>query len=138
MIDTKQFLVAINQIAEEKGIPKEKIIETIEIAIAAAYKKDYGTKSQVIRVKLDPETGQMQIFQVKTVVDDSKIKSQDEIEREEAMSDEERAAYLEEERRKTEEDENYIRKIRFNEERHIMIDDAKEIKKDAKLDDEII
>ncbi len=138
MIDTKQFLVAINQIAEEKGIPKEKIIETIEIAIAAAYKKDYGTKSQIIRSTLDPETGQIKVFQIKTVVDETRVKSEEEVTKEEAMSDEERLSFLEEEKRKSEEDENYIRKVRFNEDRHIMIDDAKKIKKGAKLDDEIV
>ncbi len=138
MIDTKQFLVAINQIAEEKGIPKEKIIETVEVAIAAAYKKDYGEKSQIIRAKLDEETGQMTVFQVKTVVDDTIVKSEEEIAREEAMTEEERAKMLEEEKRKMEEDENYVRKVRFNPERHIMLEDAKKIKEDAKVGDEII
>ena len=119
MIDTKQFLVAINQIAEEKGIPKEKIIETIEVAIAAAYKKDYGAKSQIIRSVLDPETGQIKVFQVKMVVDETRVKSEEEVEKEENMSDEERLIFLGEEKRKSEEDENYIRKVRFNEDRHI-------------------
>jgi len=138
MIDTKQFLSAINQIAEEKGIPKEKIIETIEIAIAAAYKKDYGEKGQIIRSKLDPETGEMKIFQVKTVLDESLVKSEEDIEKEEAMSDEERMKFIENERKKAEEDENYVRKVRFNEDRHIMQKDAEEIKKDVKVGDELI
>jgi N utilization substance protein A len=138
MIDTKQFLSAINQIAEEKGIPKEKIIETIEIAIAAAYKKDYGEKGQVIRSKLDSETGEMKIFQVKTVMDKSLIKSEEDIEKEELMSDEQRAELIEKERKKIEEDENYIRKVRFNEDRHIMLKDAKEIKKGVKVGDELV
>jgi len=137
MIDTKQFLSAINQIAEEKGIPKEKIIETIEIAIAAAYKKDYGEKSQIIKSKLDSETGEMKIFQVKTVMDESLIKSEEDIKKEEAMSDEERMELIEKERKKAEEDENYVRKVRFNEDRHIMLEDAKKIKKDAKVGDEL-
>ncbi len=137
MIDTKQFLIAINQIADDKGIPKEKIIETIEVAIAAAYKKDYGTKSQIIRSKLDPETGKIEVFQVKTVVDESVIKTEEEIKKEEEMSDEQRARLAEEERKKAEEDENYVKKIRFNPDRHIMLEDAKKIKKDAKVGDEI-
>ena len=57
MLDAKQFISSIKQIAEEKGIPEDKVIETIEAAIAAAYKKDYGEKGQIIRAKLDPETG---------------------------------------------------------------------------------
>ncbi len=138
MIDTKQFLSAINQIAEEKGIPREKIIEAIEIAIAAAYKKDYGEKGQLIKSKLDPETGEMKIFQVKVVVDETLIKSEKDIEKEESMSSEERAEILEKERKKAEEDEAYVRKVRFNEDRHIMLEDAKKIKKDAKIGDELV
>ncbi len=69
MLDTKQFISAIQQIAEEKGIPRDKIVETIEAAIAAAYKKDYGEKGQIIRAKLDNETGEFTITQVKIVVE---------------------------------------------------------------------
>ncbi|MBI2057725.1 MAG: hypothetical protein HYT63_01950, partial [Candidatus Yanofskybacteria bacterium] len=69
MLDTKQFLSAIQQIAEEKGISKDKIVETIQLAIAAAYKKDYGEKGQIIRAKLDPETGDIGITQIKYVIE---------------------------------------------------------------------
>jgi len=44
-----EFGSAIMQIAEEKGIPKEKVIETIGSALAAAYKKDYVKRGQYIR-----------------------------------------------------------------------------------------
>ena len=47
-MDIKTFTSAIAQIAEEKGIPSEKVIEIIEQAIAAAYKKDYGEKGHKI------------------------------------------------------------------------------------------
>ena len=69
MFDTKQFISAIKQIAEEKGIPEEKIMDTIQLAIAAAYKKDYGEKGQDIRAKLNAETGEVAITQIKVVVD---------------------------------------------------------------------
>jgi len=69
MLDTKQFISAIKQITEEKGIAEEKVVETIEAAIAAAYKKDYGEKGQIIRVKLNLETGDIKISQVKFVVE---------------------------------------------------------------------
>ena len=69
MLDVKQFVSAIKQIAEEKGIPEDKVVETIEAAIAAAYKKDYGEKGQVIRAKLNQETGDITITQVKFVVE---------------------------------------------------------------------
>lgn len=144
MIDTKQFISAINQIADEKGIPKEKVIETIEVAIAAAYKKDYGKKSQVIRAKLDSATGEMQMFQAKTVVDESMIKSEEEISQEEAER-EQRKVELQTKAESepsfaeaTEGEEGVIKKVRFNEDRHIMLDEARKIKPDAQVLDEII
>lgn len=45
-MDIKSFTAAIAQIAEEKGISYEKVIESIESAIAAAYKKDYGKRDR--------------------------------------------------------------------------------------------
>jgi hypothetical protein len=50
MIDMKQFLSAIKQIAEEKGIPQDEVLATVEAALAAAYKRDYGKKGQIIKV----------------------------------------------------------------------------------------
>src|SRR3989344_9294113 len=79
MVDLKQFISAIDQIAEEKGIPKEKVVETIEMALAAAYKKDYGEKGQNIRVKLEEKTGEAKFFQVMTAVDESMIFTEEEI-----------------------------------------------------------
>src|SRR3989344_6645878 len=69
MLDTKEFLSAIKQIAEEKSIPLEKIIETIQLAIAAAYKREYGEKGQIIRCQLNPENGDIKLTQVKYVVE---------------------------------------------------------------------
>lgn len=51
------FIAAINQICDEKNISKESVIETIEAALAAAYRKDYGQPGQIILAKLDEETG---------------------------------------------------------------------------------
>jgi N utilization substance protein A len=69
MLDVRQFTSAIKQIAEEKGIPENKVVETIESAIAAAYKKEYGEKGQVIRAKLNLETGEVAIYRVRFVVE---------------------------------------------------------------------
>ena len=63
------FIAAINQISDEKVITRESIIETIEAAIAAAYRKDYGTQGQIIQAKLDPETGEAKFSQVFNVVE---------------------------------------------------------------------
>ncbi|MEK7493807.1 MAG: transcription termination factor NusA [Patescibacteria group bacterium] len=127
MIDTKQFLSAINQIAEEKGISKEKIIETIEMAIAAAYKKDYGERGQIVRAKLEPENGAVTMQQVKIVVDESMLRTPEE----EAQEEEGTA------REHEESAEGAVKKITFNPERHIMLADAQAIREDAKLEDEI-
>lgn len=63
------FIAAINQIVDEKSIPREKVLETIEAAVAAAYRRDYGKPSQIIRAKLDEETGQFTPYQVFEVIE---------------------------------------------------------------------
>jgi N utilization substance protein A len=63
------FIAAINQICDEKGIAKETVIETIEAALAAAYRKDYGEPGQIILAKLDPESGEAKFFRAFNVVE---------------------------------------------------------------------
>jgi N utilization substance protein A len=70
------FLAAINLIAEEKNLPRDVIIETVEAALAAAYKKDYTDKDQEARAKLDEETGEVHIFESKTVVPDDEVENE--------------------------------------------------------------
>jgi N utilization substance protein A len=72
----KEFMAAINLIAEEKSLPREIIIETVEHAIAAAYKKDFGDKDQEVIGKLDEETGETKIFVSKTVVPDGEVENE--------------------------------------------------------------
>ncbi len=150
MLDLKNFNAALDQLAEDKGISKEKIIETIEMALAAAYKKDYGKKTQVIRAKFDPQTGKGTFWQIKTVVDESMIKSEEEIAAEEAARETEHEYKTEREQAREAarevtsheaeetEGENEIKKVRFNEDRHIMVDEAKKLKKTTKPGDELI
>ena len=61
---------AIKQICEEKNISYDAVIETIESALGAAYRKDYGNRMQNIKVKFDVETGKMTVHDIKTVVED--------------------------------------------------------------------
>ncbi|KKR03294.1 MAG: NusA antitermination factor [Parcubacteria group bacterium GW2011_GWF2_39_13b] len=122
----RDFLSAIEQICEERGIAKEKVLETIEMAIAAAYKKEHGRKGQNIRAKLDLVSGETKLFQVKLVVDESMLKP-------ELEEGEEEEVYKEEELAEGEE-----RKIRFNPERHIMIDEAKKLDKKIELKEEML
>ncbi len=116
MIDLKNFASAIAQIEEEKGIKGDKILETVNMAIAAAYKKDYGEKGQVIKANLDPETGKFDLWQEKVVVDETMLKSEEEVEEERK---------LREEGKEPEEKEGEPKKFRFNEVKHIMLDEAK-------------
>lgn len=127
-MEPKSFLSAVTQIAEEKGIPLEKVIESLEQALAAAYKKDYGKKGQQIRAKFNPKTGKPQFWQVKLVVDKSML-----------LSDEE----LKKLKEKQEEESSFAeamegKKVRFNPEKHIMIEEAKKIKPGIKTGEELI
>lgn len=63
------FSQSISQIAEEKGISTEKVVETIAAAIAAAYRRDYGKRTQDIRATFDPQTGRARLYKVMTVVE---------------------------------------------------------------------
>lgn len=146
MLDQKQFALAINQIAEEKGIPKEEIIKVIEAALAAAYKKDYGKKGQIIRVNFNSETGAIKVFQVKQVVPDDieEFKEGEEAGKIEAEKTE--IIYGESNRTikppETAEGTNQLLggekpKLRYNPEKHIKLSEAKKEKPDAKVDDEI-
>lgn len=109
---------ALDQLEEERKIPKAKIIEAIEQALAAAYKKDYGKKGQIIRSKFNVENGDTSFYQVKIVVDDTTVRKVPDGEEDMPEEGDERP--------------------RFNEDHHIWIDDAKKIKKDVALEDEIV
>lgn len=65
-----QFISAIEQICEEKGIPKEMVLEAIEAALVAAYKKDFGDKDQEVRVELNKDSGEATIFILREVVEE--------------------------------------------------------------------
>ncbi len=123
-MEQQSFVSALEQICEEKGISKEKAIETVELALAAAYKKEYACRNKNIRVKLDPKSGEMKIYQIKTVVDESMIKSEEEI----AQEKEEKGIDSEPENKQEQEDDlpEEEKKVRFNQEKHVMADKIKE------------
>lgn len=68
MLDLKEIKLAINFMAKEKNIDKDKIIEIIEAAIKTAYKKDYWDKDEEVKVKLDLENESLEVTVEKTVV----------------------------------------------------------------------
>ena len=83
MLDLKTMKSALEQLESERKIPHEKIIDAIEQALAAAYKKDYGKKGQIIRAKIDVDSGVMEFYQIKIVVDDSLVRMTSEDEEDE-------------------------------------------------------
>jgi N utilization substance protein A len=122
MMDIKSLGTAIDQIAAEKGIPSDRVLEAVESAIAAAYKREYRKKTEVIRSKFDLSTGNIKFWQIKTVVDPEEVR---------IVADEEEV----EEQKETKEDETAL--PRYNEDRHIFLADAKKIKKDAVIGEEL-
>ncbi|HZA23658.1 MAG TPA: NusA N-terminal domain-containing protein, partial [Dehalococcoidia bacterium] len=64
------FLIALTQLAAERHLPKEQVLQAIEVALASAFKKDNPAAGQNITVKLNPNTGDVNVFALKTVVED--------------------------------------------------------------------
>ena len=63
----QDFILALDEIEKQKNIKKEVILETIEQALFAAYKKNYGQAQNVV-VKIDREKGDLKVFQQKEAV----------------------------------------------------------------------
>lgn len=120
-MEQKQFIMAVDQICDEKGISKEKAIEIVEASLAAAYKKEYGKKGQIIKIDLNEVSGEMKVFQIKTVAEETGEADLEEKNDEKEISDSE--------------DDEIIKK--FNPDKNLTIEEAKEYKKNPQLDDEI-
>ena len=136
MLDLKTMKSALEQLEDERGIPKEKIVDAIEAALAAAYKKDYGKKGQIVRARLDFDTGKTDFVQIKIVVDDTMVRMPLEGEEEEEESS--RAVNPEPLPLSELSEDGIDQRIRFNPEHHIMAEDARLIKKDCELGDELV
>jgi N utilization substance protein A len=128
MFDLKVINSVLGELEEERGIPREKVIEAIEAALATAYKKEYAKRGQVIRAKLDLASGVTQFVQVKTVVDENTVRFEEEGEEEEPTPTKAAQSEIAEEELLP----------RFNPEQHILIADAKLIKRDTAVGDELI
>lgn len=68
-MDFKQLAQAIKMIAEEKNLPEEAVLEVVEQALAAAYRRDYGDREQEVRVTMNLNTGDVKAFVTKEVVE---------------------------------------------------------------------
>ena len=114
LFDLKALNSSLEELQQERGISRENVIDALATALAAAYRREYGKRGQIIRASFNPETGDMEFRQAKIVVDETLVRKEDE--------------------EPTSEDDH---RSRFNPEQHIMIEDARRIKKDAQLDEEI-
>lgn len=123
MFDLKTLRSALVQLEEERKIPKEKIIDAIEQSLAAAYKKEYGKKGQIVRAHFDLDSGETSFEQVKIVVDESLVRI---VEEDEEIPEEEEVL------------EDGDTRVRYNPEHHIFLEDAQIIRKDVKLEDELV
>ncbi len=106
-MSSEEIISAIKQICEEKNISFDSVVESIEYALAAAYRKDFGQKNQNIKVEFDPQTGKMKVFDEKLVVENLKEEKEGE------------------------------EKKKFNPKTEIPLDEARKIKKNVKVGETI-
>lgn len=137
----KEVNKAIKQICDEKGIDLAVVVETIESALAAAYRKDFGNKNQNIKIDFNLETGEMKAHDIKIVMEKPP--------EEEAIEDDESAANIiakvpapkSEGHRptdsQTDDEVEEDAEPRFNPKLNISPEEAQPYKKDAQIGDEI-
>ncbi len=120
MIDLKMLKQGLAELTGEKKLPIEKVQEAVEKALAAAYQKEYGKKGQLIRCHIDFDANVMSFEQVKIVIDENSVRFEDE--NAEPLPEDDPRSLL----------------PRYNEERHIMINDAKLLKKNVEVGEELV
>lgn len=123
MLDIKALKIALEQLEQEKKISHEKMVDAVEKSLAAAYQKEYGKRGQIVRCAINFDTGETRFEQVKIVVDETtvRITQEGEIDAPDPVMPE---------------GEELL--PRFNEERHMFLQDARLFKKNAELGEEII
>jgi len=141
----------MKQIVDEKGLSFEAVLETVEAALAAAYRKDFGEKTQNIKVEFDPETGGSRVFDVKNVVSDEFV---EEAKRELEALEAARAAgeTVSEDQVKEGRVEKAIAEsrpgelvasgeptdeLKYNPKLHLSLTEARAVKPDAQIDEEL-
>ena len=68
-LDLKQMAAMVKIIAEEKNLPEEVVLDVIQMAIAAAWRKDNGDRDMNVRAMLNTKTGQADVFVMREVVE---------------------------------------------------------------------
>jgi len=148
-MDFQSFLSAITQISDEKGLSPERVLDTVEHALASAYKKEYGKKGQVIKAKINTKSGKIEFWRVRGVVDDTMVyipERNEEIE--EGTEPEEIKFKIKDSYRPTEGElnteetekdaENTERRVRYNPEKHILIEESEKENPKLKPGEELI
>ncbi|MBR2744346.1 MAG: transcription termination/antitermination protein NusA [Clostridia bacterium] len=69
LIDSKELILALEDLEKEKGIKKDYMLESIETALVTAYKRNYDSTSDNVKVTMNAETGEVHVFAEKTVVE---------------------------------------------------------------------
>lgn len=121
MFDLKVIGSVLDQLEEERGVPKDRVVEAIEMALATAYKKEYGKKGQIIRADFNAENGETEFYQVKIVVDDESVVYRDE------------DGSVKHKIPEGEEEEWTV----FNPEQHLLLSDATKMKSDVEVGEEM-
>ncbi|MCX6786958.1 MAG: transcription termination factor NusA [Candidatus Kaiserbacteria bacterium] len=130
MIDLKTINAVLGEF-EDRGISRETMFEAIESAMATAYKREYGKRGQVIHAKLDLNTGTISFEQIKTVVDDTTVRF--------PVAGEEPEEHTHAHSFHNEEEQLAEGELpRFDPEKHILLADARLMKRDASVGEQII
>ena len=122
MFDLKTINAVLNQLEDEKGLKKERILEAIEMSLASAYKKEFGKRGQIVKAIFDLDTGATEYSQIKKVVNKDDVVI---LEEGESMPEVELA-------------EGEEGPVKYNEEQHIFLETAKMIKGGAEAGEEIV
>lgn len=131
MFDLKAIHAVLDQLEQERNIPRAKVIEAIEASLATAYKKEYGRKSQIITASFDIQSGKVEFYQVKVAVKPEDLLTEEEIEEIKSIRDAGHELPFEMQ-------EKLGTKVRFNDDQHILLADAQKIKRDVVAGSELV
>ena len=113
---------------DERGISRAKMLDAIEQALATAYKKEFGKRGQIVRANFDLASGATTFNQIKIVADDTTVRMEDQV-------DHEAEGDVREVEQEAAADDG---RVRFDPEKHILIEHARLIKKDVTVGDELV
>lgn len=136
-----ELALAIQQICDEKNLSKDSVKETIESALASAFRKDFGNKQQNLHVDFSLETGDFEVYDVKEVVEDELQKKYEEIRtkiEELKTAGEEIPEELKQTTPNPDEETDEEEEKRFNPKTMISLTEAKETDKKSQIGEELI